>query len=281
MRTKGLATSSSSSADLLISSSSEKDLSQITEKKVKKLLKRNFAYIKLDQGNKKIPKTISSDIRAIYFSMFINIINSFDLLLLKKFLNQYCRNDCTLNHFKPGEMVAVPGTFELFSSKMIFDFFRGQLAVVPDGYIKFDESKVSIKNDWNGSQVSINLNIIGTQLYKLPVQKWLPSFIEHLSQKREEGAKINVMQKPDLNPNIVILNNETTTVKRFKTSSITELKEFDRELFCSDYISLPKPIPISISGKLILHLDHNKNIKRFVLEGQAVDVGDFSTMPPI
>lgn len=200
-------------------------------------------------SSNKLPKVMKTDIRRKYFYMFLNMLNSFDLISLKKFFHQFCRNDCTLSNS------CNPSNFpdKLIGAQLIYEFWAGRLMIAPDVAITLINSQIITRINWTGSLVTAEIRAKGTKLYNLPLERWLPSYVElervgfHLGTERASTDK----RKP---------------LKSITATSESKLKEFDQEIFREDLPFLTDPVTIDCNCRMKFYLDENRMIERFAIE---------------
>lgn len=135
-------------------------------------------------------RILRRDIRRRYAEMFVNVINSHDLPLLIKFVQEFCRPDCRFLSSCSQEDEAKREVKSAMSRKefaMVANldaFIQGfavNFVMMPDSMFTVSETQVRVKQGWKGSFILAKGYFRGTKLFTLePVNKpGLRSEVEH------------------------------------------------------------------------------------------------------
>ncbi len=126
-------------------------------------------------------RILRRDIRRRYAEMFVNVINSHDLPLLIKFVQEFCRPDCRFLSSCSQEDEAKREVKSAMSRKefaMVANldaFIQGfavNFVMMPDSMFTLSETQVRVKQGWKGSFILAKGYFRGTKLFTLePVNK--------------------------------------------------------------------------------------------------------------
>lgn len=129
-----------------------------------------------------LPKPVTTDIRQYYPRMFMNSINSGDLLNVQNYFNTFMTGPCkfiarhqvSTTYGIPTQMTAVGPQF--FSHYLMCCF-----VTFPDMVLKLVDSRVITGTDWVGTKIVMDTEVHCTKIYDLVDYPWVPE-VDSLSE---------------------------------------------------------------------------------------------------
>lgn len=210
----------------------------------------------------KLVRPLKLDIRKQYCIMFLNILNSFDLLLLDEFVQQFSTKDCSFNHIASGILIPFPPEFHLIGTKPMLDYWKGIFISTPDACLKLKKIKIKERSDTKGFQLTCKFTLEGTTLFDIELYDWLPSL-------KEQVAVQAVTQLSDAQDSTTLIGKEKLNAMKISKnvgSRINVLKDVDKEVFCFGPKTLREPKKVVINYTMRLFMTKNHCAEWAILE---------------
>ncbi len=120
-------------------------------------------------------RILRRDIRRRYAEMFVNVINSHDLPLLIKFVQEFCRPDCRYIKDYIAEGSELQALREAMDRDMVTDLngmieiFAFCFLVMPDSFFTLKESQLRVKQGVRETQIFAKIAVTATRLYSFEI----------------------------------------------------------------------------------------------------------------
>eukprot|EP00601_Ochromonadales_sp_CCMP2298_P000342 CAMPEP_0173178382 /NCGR_PEP_ID=MMETSP1141-20130122/5505_1 /TAXON_ID=483371 /ORGANISM="non described non described, Strain CCMP2298" /LENGTH=426 /DNA_ID=CAMNT_0014100867 /DNA_START=246 /DNA_END=1522 /DNA_ORIENTATION=+ len=123
-----------------------------------------------------IPKVPKNDIRRHLAAMFVNCLNSASLDCVQNFMNTFMTGSCHyIESSAHNPHYGMPAAVDVKGPQLMSHYLMGILVMFPDIVFRMLDSTVVTSKAWLGSKVVLTLDVDGTKLYHLNIDKWLPS----------------------------------------------------------------------------------------------------------
>jgi hypothetical protein len=122
-----------------------------------------------------IPRMLKNDIRRFYAPMFMNTINSGDLLIMQDFFYTFMTGSCRLvgdQSYKPE--FQLPGRIIGSGPVQTSHYLLGTFLMYPDLVTKMRNCQLTTSNTWKGTKITLDVEVVGTKVATLPMEAWMP-----------------------------------------------------------------------------------------------------------
>lgn len=249
-----------------------------------------------------IPRSVPTDIRHTYTTIFTNMFNAFQYPLWTNYFTTYCTSDVLFVESSPKSMRPnFPRYIEIIGARLSSQFMYNRLQILPDAVFKIKKTKLFTRSDTSESLVVSSFTIQGTKLYDLNLEPLLPPSLQLREGvvkqecvggqdnghcfKRDESENYNYGHNSQSNRSDYVDVNSGNIFKNIfnlrKSNSHSSLNDTDQQpdaiaaadealiMSYADYIDraplLDRPMEVTVTGTLTMHLDVNKRIRKFEL----------------
>jgi hypothetical protein len=122
-----------------------------------------------------IPRMLKNDIRRFYAPMFMNTINSGDLLIMQDFFYTFMTGSCRLvgdQSYRPE--FQLPGRIIESGPVQTSHYLLGTFLMYPDLVTKMRNCQLTTSNTWKGTKITLDVEVVGTKVATLPMEAWMP-----------------------------------------------------------------------------------------------------------
>ena len=205
-------------------------------------------------------RVLKADIRRQYLQMLGNCLNSYDLILIRRFLETFAHQ----NHFQYHGIVSLgkfSGTYNANLNMLLcgFEAYLWMLGAMqrlsPDRIVQYSDIKIRTFANSACCQLEAHSIIKGSVCYNIPLHSLVD--IAHSHTSSLDSSRVNKKKKTKkLTQNFLTFHFNSNT-------PTDEIPSTFEEIFQKDQIKekqFMKPIPAEIPCKLIISIDENLRI---------------------
>jgi hypothetical protein len=236
-----------------------------------------------------VPRVMKTDIRRHFASMFLNTLNSADLIIMQDFFNTFMARPCKLiGNLQSDQRLNLPSQLIADGPRLTAHVALGIFLMFPDMAVRLVENNIITSPSWVGSKIVISVELVATKVSLLPTEVWMPSkqVLPELYKRdnlydmlqaanRHRGAhpagsptagasaseqslaeqRAAAALRPETQPSLIPAVYTRSYIPASFVGTVTE-----------GLIPLLAPIPLRAAGQIVFFLDGNNHIQHIALD---------------
>ena len=136
------------------------------------------------------PNLLTNNVRPNFARMFMNSLNSGDLVNVQNFLNTFMTRSCKVsaNHIIHDPALNYPGLVITNGPRQFSHYLMGTFLQYPDMTLNMLDCRIVTHPNWLCTRVEMDLEISCTKMCDLSLDDWIPP-IPKLAEKYEEAIQ--------------------------------------------------------------------------------------------